>query len=113
MPPLSTKLGLHLPESSYEGFERRLIQALGATVGGCDLTQALGYPSQDAFRKAFQRGRLPVTTFSLAGRRGRFAATTDIACWLWRQRAESIDENTARLALDRVPFFDGKQAQEP
>lgn len=73
-------------EDSYEGFECRLIRALGTTVGGSTLSRALGYPTQEAFRKAYQRGRLPITTFSLSGRRGRFAAVTDIARWLWLQR---------------------------
>lgn len=71
---------------SYEDFETRLIRALGATVGGVALTRALGYPSQDAFRKAHQRGRVPVATFEVEGRRGRFASAIDIAGWLWRQR---------------------------
>lgn len=74
------------PAHSYENFERRLILALGATVGGDTLSRALGYRSQDAFRKAYQRGRLPVATFELSGRRGRFAASVDIAHWLWCQR---------------------------
>lgn len=74
-----------LPKT-YDEFERRLISALGATVGGSVLTKALGYPTQDAFRKASHRGRLPVQTFEMAGRRGRFAVTTDIAQWLWDQR---------------------------
>ena len=73
------------PET-YEDFEVRMIRALGATVGGNDLAQALGYPSQEAFRKARKRGRLPVVTFEMRGRRGRFATTTDIATWLWNQR---------------------------
>ena|SRR5690625_929144 len=76
------------PES-YEDFEGRLIRALGATVGGKTLTQALGYPSQEAFRKARKRGRLPVLTFEMEGRRGRFASATDIAAWLWHQRRPS------------------------
>lgn len=74
-------------KNTYQDFECRLIQALGATVGGRSLTKALGYPSQDAFRKASQRGRLPIRTFEVTGRRGRFAAATDIAQWLWGQRA--------------------------
>lgn len=88
---LSNNLDHPSSDQLYEGFERRLIQALGATVGGNALSQALGYPSQDAFRKAFQRGRLLVTTFSLEGRKGRFAAATDIALWLWCQRAKPTD----------------------
>ncbi len=75
--------------STYEDFECRMITALGATVGGQALTKALGYPSQDAFRKASQRGRLPIRTFEVTGRRGRFAAATDIAQWIWGQRTGS------------------------
>lgn len=70
----------------YEDFECRIVRALGATIGGEPLSRALGYPSQDAFRKAQQRGRLPVATFTVDGRRGRFASAVDIAAWLWGQR---------------------------
>jgi hypothetical protein len=74
-------------DESYDDFETRMIRALGATVGGDALTRALGYPSQDAFRKARHRGRLPVMTFEVEGRRGRFAMAIDIATWLWDQRS--------------------------
>ena len=94
IPPM-TIIHLSSPRfTDYEAFERRLIAALGATVGGSTLSKALGYRSQDAFRKAHQRNRLPVHTFELAGRRGRFAAATDIAQWLWRHRDIS-PQNTA------------------
>lgn len=83
------------PDESYEAFEGRLVRALGATVGGGELTKALGYPSQEAFRKAFQRDRLPVVTFEIKGRRGRFAATLDIADWLWAQRGTHLGAATA------------------
>lgn len=87
--PLQDLLDAQQPRSneSYDDFETRLIRALGATVGGEALTRALGYPSQDAFRKARHRGRVPVTTFEVEGRRGRFATAIDIATWLWNQRA--------------------------
>lgn len=90
-PPTSTQ--------SFEGFEQCLIRALGATVGGGELTRALGYPSQGAFRKAHQRGRLPVKTFELDGRRGRFATATDIATWLWRQKHAKSDRQLQGDAL--------------
>lgn len=79
-------------ETSYEGFELSLIRALGTTVGGSELSRALGYPTQEAFRKAYQRGRLPIATFSLAGRRGRFAAVPDIARWIWLQRSNESNK---------------------
>ena len=83
-PPINPDAPLH--EISFEEFEGRLIRGLGAAVGGSALSLALGYPTQESFRKAQQRGRIPVPTFTIAGRRGRFAAGTDIAQWLWQQR---------------------------
>lgn len=85
-------------EDSYDDFECRLIRALGAAVGASDLSKALGYPTQEAFRKAHQRGKLPVPTFALPGRRGRYAAATDIAQWLWQQRSTAT--------TDRAPGTD-------
>jgi len=67
-------------------YELVLTEALGPVVGGRELAAALGFASQDAFRKSRQRGRLPVPTFELDGRRGRWAATADIAAWLWARR---------------------------
>lgn len=94
-----------LAAGPYEAFEARLIRALGATVGGETLSRALGYPSQDAFRKAHHRGRVPVATFEVAGRRGRFATVADIATWLWRQRGGDTHPATpmpdARLAFEQ------------
>lgn len=81
-------------QPTYEEFELGLIKALGATVGGGSLAKALGYPSHDAFRKAHQRGRVPVHTFEVSGRKGRFAAVTDIAHWLWCLRAVPSTQNT-------------------
>lgn len=86
---------------TYEVFETRLIRALGATVGGETLSRSLGYPSQDAFRKAHHRGRVPVETFEVAGRRGRFAAVVDIAAWLWRLRGGNAHLATSTGVIDQ------------
>lgn len=77
---------------SYAELERGLLRTYGATAGGKTLTKLLGYRTQDAFRQAHQRGHLPVRTFELDGRHGRFAAVSDIAKWLW-----------ARLATAELP----------
>ena len=82
--PLSSRAA-----DSVDAFEARLTRTLGAVVGGLALSRALGFPSQDAFRQAFSRGRLPIRVFELEGRRGRFALTSDIARWLWARRLPS------------------------
>jgi hypothetical protein len=59
-----------------------LASAYGPIVGGEKLTRLLGYPSNEAFRQALNRGQLPVETFNIPHRRGKFAYTEDIAAWL-------------------------------
>ncbi len=59
-----------------------LTSAYGPIVGGDKLTRLLGYPSNEAFRQALNRGLLPVETFNIPHRRGKFAYTEDIAAWL-------------------------------
>lgn len=68
-------------------FEARLVRLYGPVLGGQVLAHVLGYPTPGAFAKARQRGRLPIPTFPIPGRRGRFAATADLAAWLWRKRS--------------------------
>lgn len=72
---------------SFTELERGLLSTYGALAGGRALAQLLGYKTQDAFRQAHRRGRLPIRTFEVEGRQGRFAAVTDIARWLWAQLA--------------------------
>jgi hypothetical protein len=60
----------------------QLLSAHGPIIGGAALTAILGFPSQEAFRKAASRNTLPVPTFKLEHRRGRYAYTADVARWL-------------------------------
>ncbi|MFK2931906.1 hypothetical protein [Dyella agri] len=62
--------------------EEDLLARYGAVMAGRDLRTILGYPSGDAFRHAAQRKTLPIPTFFLKGRRGRCAATRDVARWM-------------------------------
>lgn len=59
-----------------------LLAAHGELIGGADLAHCLGFKTPRAFQKAASARRLPVQTFSLNGRRGRFARTRDLAAWL-------------------------------
>lgn len=61
----------------------RLIEREHGPILGCPvLWRLLGYGTADAFRKAVQRGTVPVPTFSLPHRRGRFAHTAEVVQWL-------------------------------
>ncbi len=76
--------------------ESHLTLTLGVLIGGANLTKALGYPSQGAFRQALFRNRLPVHVFEIEGRRGRFALARDVAAWLVEKRGRSIPKVTGR-----------------
>jgi len=71
---------------SLTEYRRELTHMYGPVIGGHDLSLVLGFRTQQAFRKALERGHIPVQTFALEGRRGKFAATADIAAWLWNAR---------------------------
>lgn len=90
------------PEPTFEDLEVNLTRALGAVVGGGDLSRALGYRTQAAFRQALARDRLPVRVFEIEGRRGRFARTGDIARWLWGQGVTSLP-TTPGASLEEGP----------
>ena len=51
-------------------------------VGGSDLAKMLGYPSTAAMTQADNRGTLPVHTFRIPGRRGRFALRHEVHAWV-------------------------------
>jgi hypothetical protein len=62
--------------------ERRLLREHGELIGGTALARGLGYRTARAFQVAVQRERMPIETFTLTGRRGRFARTFELARWL-------------------------------
>lgn len=60
----------------------RLTAQHGELIGGMTLARCLGYRTPRAFQVALQRRQVPIVTFPLAGRRGRFARTFELARWL-------------------------------
>jgi hypothetical protein len=84
--------------TSLPQLEAQLIHAYGVIVGGAQLARALGYPTQQAFRQAVARGRVPVPLFTIPGRRGKFAQSQDIARW-----AHGLGSDPATQAKTR-PF---------
>lgn len=63
----------------------QMLTRYGPTLSGRELYGALGFKSYAAFHRSKQRGEVGVSVFSLPGRRGWFALTTDVATWLQRQ----------------------------
>lgn len=61
---------------------QRLTAQHGELLSGAALSRALGYRTQRAFQMGLQRNQVPVHTFTLPGRKGRFARTADVARWL-------------------------------
>lgn len=54
----------------------------GPLLGGKDLVSILGFRTAAAFRQAIRLNRVGVTTFTIEGRRGRFAFTVEVEEWL-------------------------------
>ena len=71
-----------LLETDAQALMKRLLSSHGELIGGLPLARCMGYRTARAFQVAAQRGQLPVETFSLPGRRGRFARTFQVAQWL-------------------------------
>jgi hypothetical protein len=71
--------------------EEKLFSTHGPMMTGDMLYKSLGYSSADAFRQAISRKTVPINTFLINKRRGRFALTTDIATWVAKQRLDNIE----------------------
>lgn len=65
--------------------EEQLLNRYGPTLGGKELYSALGFRSYGAFHRSKQLGELGINVFTLPGRRGWFALTTEVAAWLTEQ----------------------------
>jgi hypothetical protein len=65
-----------------EQLEGELRIEYGAEIGGTDLRRLLGYKTAESFRKAVQRGKIPVRTYLHPLRRGRFASARVLAEWM-------------------------------
>lgn len=78
---------------------RRLIAEHGELIGGGALSRCLGYRTQRAFQMGIKRGQVPVETFNLPGRRGRYGRTFEVAAWL---AACGTDEGAFQHPADRA-----------
>lgn len=67
---------------TLQGIQEDLLARHGELMTGEPLRRALGFASERSFLRAARCKNLPVPIFELAGRRGRFARTRDVAQWL-------------------------------
>lgn len=87
-----------MTEASPHHLTACLLNRYGPTLGGRDLYAALGYKTYAAFHRSRQLGAIGVKVFTLPGRRGWFALTTDVAAWL----EAHADETSANLQPENV-----------
>lgn len=73
---------LKIQSSSSERIYCVLNTQYGPLMGAAELRRALGFTTQEAFRQAVVRNKVGVPVFSIPGRRGKFAHTSDVAAWL-------------------------------
>jgi len=83
-----------MPVISSKSLSDQLMELYGPTLGGRDLYAALGFKTYGAFHRSKQRDEIGIKIFTLPGRRGWFALTTDVAKWLEKQaeRATVLDD---------------------
>lgn len=71
---------MNIDETSARISEMKLLEK--PLIGGKDLVNVLGFKTSAAFRQALKLNRLGIETFTIKGRRGRFAFTQDVQQWL-------------------------------
>lgn len=79
--------------SEMKSLEEQLLFQFGPTLGGHDLYAALGFKTYSAFHRSKQRDEIGVHVFTLPGRRGWFALTTDVAAWLKVQADQGSNQS--------------------
>ncbi|WP_286271646.1 hypothetical protein [Thalassotalea hakodatensis] len=77
--------------------EKELFDRHGPLMTGEHLSKALGYQSLEAFRIAVRRKTVPIPTFPIEKRKGKFALTKDVAFWLAKLRIKSCENNSGLL----------------
>jgi hypothetical protein len=75
--------------------KRHMLETHGPMLTGEPLRRALGFQTYAAFHRSNSKGVIGVRIFSIPGRRGQFALTTDVADWI-EKNASQQDTGAAR-----------------
>jgi len=70
------------PEFDPHAWVEEQLQRYGPVLGGDDLRTFLGYRTAAALAKARYLGLVGVPLFSIPGRKGKFAMTSEACSWL-------------------------------
>ena len=62
--------------------KEHLINKYGPLLGGDELARVLGYKTKSAFYRSIRTKTLGIAVFNIAGRKGKFALTENVANWL-------------------------------
>lgn len=84
---------VQIDEDLARTLEESLTQRYGLMLPSSALAGALGYPSMRAYHQAVARRTIPVPTFQIEHRRGRFALARDVARWLAGQYTGAAGPN--------------------
>jgi hypothetical protein len=79
------------PPFSDEQWMAVQMKTYGPIVGGAQLRAFLGFRSQAAFARARAAGGVSIPTFTIPGRKGVFAFTTDACVWALSLRRTALD----------------------
>ncbi|MBT3066726.1 hypothetical protein [Rhodoferax sp. U11-2br] len=96
IPGISTIMNITPMQPPPLPLGQTLTEQYGHLVGGADLAKLLGFRSTDTLRKAVANGTLTLSTFTVPGRQGRFALTSDVADWLLSLRNGGAPKNSER-----------------
>lgn len=82
--------------------EKELSDRYGPMLGGTNLSTALGYKSQAAFRQAAVRNTVPVPVFAIPRRKGKFALSREVARWMAEQRQNARATTGEELVVHKL-----------
>lgn len=87
----SGPIGFATDDEALQWIYEELREAHGLMMNGAELRKLLGFASDEAMRKAIERGSLNLPVFSLPGRTGWFVLTRDLAAWITTARRSGMD----------------------
>jgi hypothetical protein len=74
-----------------KAFVAKQVARYGSRLSGEPLWRVLGFGTERSFQRAAQAKRLPVQLYPVPVGKGRYALTTEVAKFLWKQKQKGGD----------------------